>query len=120
MIESIAGAIYLDSKHKKEVVWRAMRRLLEPLATPKTVELYPVSELKEICEHRKYPKPLYSQTRDNGVRVTRVVAEVKAAGTVYCGTGEGRNKKVAKSLAAKALLQKLKAASVARSLEQQH
>ena len=109
LIESIAGAIYLDSKHKKEVVWRAMRRLLEPLATPKTVELSPVSELKEICEHRKYPKPLYSQTRDNGVRVTRVVAEVKAAGTVYCGTGEGRNKKEAEILAAKALLQKLKA-----------
>ena len=80
MIESIAGAIYLDSKHKKEVVWRAMRRLLEPLATPKTVELSPVSELKEICEHRKYPKPLYSQTRDNGVRVTRVVANVRLQG----------------------------------------
>jgi len=38
-----------------------------------------------------------------------LVAEVKAAGTVYCGTGEGRNKKVAEILAAKALLQKLKA-----------
>jgi len=113
LIESIAGAIYLDSKHKKEVVWRAMRRLLEPLATPKTVELYPVSELKEICEHRKYPKPLYSPTRDNGVGVTRVVAEVKAAGTVYYATEEGCNKKVAEILAAKALLQKLKAASVA-------
>ncbi|RCV41991.1 hypothetical protein SETIT_9G179100v2 [Setaria italica] len=113
LIESIAGAIYLDSKHKKEVVWRAMRRLLEPLATPKTVEVYPVSELKEICERRKYPKPSYSPTRDDGVGVTRVVAKVKAAGKVYYGTGEGRNQKVAKILAAKALLQKLKAASVA-------
>ncbi|CAL4917739.1 unnamed protein product [Urochloa decumbens] len=113
LIESIAGAIYLDSKHRKEVVWRSMRRLLEPLATPKTVELYPVSELKEICERRKYPEPSYSPTRDDGVGVTRVVAKVKAAGKVYYGTGEGRNKKVAKILAAKSLLQKLKAASVA-------
>ncbi|CAL4934583.1 unnamed protein product [Urochloa decumbens] len=113
LIESIAGAIYLDSKHRKEVVWRSMRRLLEPLATPKTVELYPVSELKEICERRKYPEPSYSPTRDDGVGVTRVVAKVKAAGKVYSGTGEGRNKKVAKILAAKSLLQKLKAASVA-------
>ncbi|CAN6310317.1 unnamed protein product [Urochloa humidicola] len=113
LIESIAGAIYLDSKHRKEVVWRSMRRLLEPLATPKTVELYPVSELKEICERRKYPEPSYSPTRDDGVGVTRVVAKVKAAGKVYCGTGEGRNQKVAQILAAKSLLQKLKAASVA-------
>lgn len=113
MIESIAGAIYLDSKHKKEVVWRAMRRLLKPLATPKTVELDPVSELKEICERRKYPKPSYSPTRDDGPGVTRVVAEVDATGEVYYGTGEGRNQKVAQILAAKALLQKLKAASVA-------
>ncbi|OEL21951.1 Endoribonuclease Dicer-like protein 2b [Dichanthelium oligosanthes] len=113
LIESIAGAIYLDSKHKKEVVWRAMRRLLEPLATPKTVELSPVSELKETCERKKYPYPSYSPTRDDGVGVTRVVAGVKAAGTVYYEIGEGRNQKVAQLLAAKALLQKMKAASVA-------
>lgn len=113
LIESIAGAIYIDSKHKKEVVWRAMRRLLEPLVTPKTVEVYPVSELKEICERRKYLKPLYSPTRDDVVGVTRVVAKVKVAGTVYYGTGEGRNQKVAKILAAKALLKKLKAESLA-------
>nr|CAB3494079.1 unnamed protein product [Digitaria exilis] len=113
LIESIAGAIYLDSKYKKEVVWRAMRRLLEPLVTPKTVEVYPVSELKEICERRKYLKPLYSPNRDDVVGVTKVVASVKAAGTVYHGTGEGRNQKVAKILAAKALLKKLKASSLA-------
>jgi endoribonuclease Dicer len=45
--------------------------------------------------------------------VTRVVVEVDATGEVYYGTGEGRNQKVAQILAAKALLQKLKAASVA-------
>lgn len=112
LIESIAGAIYVDSRYDKKVVWRAMRRLLEPLATHKTMEPDPVSELKELCEHKKYPKPSYSPTRDNGAGVTRVVAEVKAAGTVYSGTGKGRNQDVAEVLAAKALLKKLKAADI--------
>ncbi|XP_062215256.1 endoribonuclease Dicer homolog 2a-like isoform X5 [Phragmites australis] len=112
LIESIAGAIYLDSKHDKEKVWTAMERLLGPLATPETVKPDPVMELKELCERRKYPEPSYSLTRDDGVGVTRVVAEVEASGTVHSRTGKGRNKDVAKVLAANALLKELKAAAV--------
>ena len=109
LFEAIAGAIYVDSRNNKEVVWRAMRRLLEPLATPKTMEPDPVSELKELCERKSYPKPSYSPTRDDVAGVTMVVAKVKAAGTVYSETGKGRNQDVAEVLAAKALLKKLKA-----------
>jgi endoribonuclease Dicer len=111
LIESIAGAIYVDSNHDKVVVWRAMRRLLEPLATVTSLEPDPVSELKELCEGRKYPQPLYSSTRDDGARLTTVVVQVTAAGTLYLETGKGRNEDVATALAAKALLQKLKAAA---------
>ncbi|XP_062211725.1 endoribonuclease Dicer homolog 2a-like isoform X2 [Phragmites australis] len=110
LIESIAGAIYLDSKHDKEVVWRAMKRLLEPLATAENVEPDPVTEVKELCEHIGFRKPSYSRTREDGV--TTVVAKVLAAGTVYSGTGTGRKKDVAKMFAAKALLQELKAAAL--------
>ncbi|WVZ59752.1 hypothetical protein U9M48_009853 [Paspalum notatum var. saurae] len=112
LIESIAAAIYLDSKHDKEIVWRSMRVLLKPLATreSETMEQSPVSELKEMCERRKYPQPSYSETRDDGV--TRVVAKVKVAGVVYSGTGEGRNKKIGEIRAAKALLGELKTAPV--------
>ena len=111
MFEAIAGAIYVDSRNDKEVVWRAMRRLLEPLATPKTMEPDPLSELKELCECKSYPQPSYSPTRDDAAGVTRVVAKVKAAGTEYSETGKGRNQEVAEALAAKALLKKLKAAA---------
>ncbi|KAL6637347.1 hypothetical protein ACP70R_024919 [Stipagrostis hirtigluma subsp. patula] len=109
LIESIAGAIYLDSKHDKEAVWEAMRRLLEPLATAETVELDPVTELKELCEQRSYPKPSYSRTRE-GV-LTTVVVTVQTARTVR-GVGSGSNKEMAKMFAAKDLLQKLKGAAV--------
>ncbi|XP_008644679.1 endoribonuclease Dicer homolog 2a isoform X5 [Zea mays] len=111
LFEAIAGAIYVDSGNDKEVVWSAIRRLLEPLATPGTMEPDPVSELKELCEHKHYPKPSYSPTRDSVAGVTRVVAQVTAARTVYSGTGTGRNQDVAEVLAAKALLKKIKAAA---------
>ncbi|CAL4943025.1 unnamed protein product [Urochloa decumbens] len=111
LIEAIAGAIYIDSNHDKEAVWRAMVRLLELPPTDMSVEPDPVSELKELCERRKYTRPLYSPTRDDGAGLTRVVVEVTASGRVYSRNGEGRNQDVATPLAAKALLQELKAAA---------
>ncbi|KAM0928770.1 hypothetical protein ACQ4PT_001980 [Festuca glaucescens] len=72
-IESIAAAIYFDSKFDKEVVWRSMKRLLEPLATPDTVECDPVEELQEFCDGKSYSKS-YTKTHKDGV--SSVVAEV--------------------------------------------
>ncbi|TVU03863.1 hypothetical protein EJB05_50576 [Eragrostis curvula] len=108
LIESIAGAIYLDSRCNKEEVWRAMKRLLEPLPTSDTMECDPLTELKELCEQRSYLPPLYSTTRKDGV--TTAVAEVQVAGTQHYAirTGIGCNKDVTR-VAAKALLQDLKA-----------
>uniref|UniRef100_A0A0A9CMD7 DRBM domain-containing protein n=1 Tax=Arundo donax TaxID=35708 RepID=A0A0A9CMD7_ARUDO len=106
-IESIAGAIYIDSKHNKEVVWKSMRRLLEPLATPETVERDPVKELQELCDRRSYSRS-YTETHENGV--SSVVAEVQAVGITYSATRTGPGKLVAKKLAAKAVLQDLKGA----------
>ncbi|KAK3150062.1 hypothetical protein QOZ80_3AG0227340 [Eleusine coracana subsp. coracana] len=111
LIESIAGAIYLDSKCDKEKVWRATKRLLQPLATAETVERDPVTELKQLCEQKNYPAPSYSTTVKDGV--TTVIAKVWVAGALHScsGTRTGRNKDAMKS-AAKALLKKLKAAGV--------
>jgi endoribonuclease Dicer len=109
LIESIAGAIYIDSKCDKEKVWRAMKQLLEPLATAKTLNRDPVTELKELCEQRNYSTPSYATTRKDGVTSVKVWA----AGTLHSrtGTGTGRNKDVMAS-AAKSLLRKLKVAGV--------
>ncbi|KAL6878157.1 hypothetical protein ACP4OV_012327 [Aristida adscensionis] len=108
VIESIAGAIYIDSKHNKEVVWRSMKRLLEPLATPGTIEYDPVKELQELCDRRCYNRS-YKETHVDGV--SSVVAVVQAEGTTYSATRTGYCKLVAKKLASKAVLQDLKAAT---------
>jgi endoribonuclease Dicer len=105
-IESIAAAIYVDSKFDKEVVWRSMKRLLEPLATPDTVECDPVKELQEFCDRKSYSKS-YTKTHKDGV--SSVVAEVQVEGTSYSAIGIGPDKSVAKKLAAKSLLKNLKA-----------
>jgi endoribonuclease Dicer len=105
-IESIAAAIYVDSKFDKEVVWRSMKRLLEPLATPYTIECDPVKELQEFCDRKSYSKS-YTKTHKDGV--SSVVAEVQVEGTSYSAIGTGPDKSVAKKLAAKSLLKNLKA-----------
>ncbi|KAL5217946.1 hypothetical protein ABZP36_018630 [Zizania latifolia] len=106
VIESIAGAIYLDSKCDKEVVWTSMKHLLEPLATPETVARDPVKELHEFCDRRSYRRH-YEEVHFDGV--SSVVAEVQAEGTTYSATRTGSNKKVAIKLASKAVLEELKA-----------
>ncbi|KAM0916989.1 hypothetical protein ACQ4PT_009823 [Festuca glaucescens] len=105
VIESIAGAIYIDSKYDKEVVWKSMKQLLEPLATPETVECDPVKELQEYCDRRSYIKS-YTTTHKDGV--SSVVAEVKVEGAIYSATQTGHDKSVAKKYAAKLLLKDLK------------
>ncbi|KAG2547662.1 hypothetical protein PVAP13_9KG468200 [Panicum virgatum] len=107
VIESIAGAIYVDSKCNKEIVWRSMKRLLEPLATPGTLEMDPVKELQEFCNSKAY-SITYTVTHDN--RVSSVIAEVQTKGTAYKATQRGITADDAKKLAAKAVLKDMKAA----------
>uniref|UniRef100_A0A0D3FKT2 Uncharacterized protein n=1 Tax=Oryza barthii TaxID=65489 RepID=A0A0D3FKT2_9ORYZ len=104
VIESIAGAIYLDSKCDKEVVWRSMKRLLEPLATPETIEPDPVKGLQEFCDRRSF-KITYEKNDVDGV--SSVIARVKAGETTYSATKSGPCKLVAKKLASKAVLKDL-------------
>uniref|UniRef100_A0A0E0D399 Uncharacterized protein n=1 Tax=Oryza meridionalis TaxID=40149 RepID=A0A0E0D399_9ORYZ len=104
VIESIAGAIYLDSKCDKEVVWRSMKRLLEPLATPETIEPDPVKGLQEFCDRRSF-KITYEKNHVDGV--SSVIARVKAGETTYSATKSGPSKLVAKKLASKAVLKDL-------------
>ncbi|KAJ1294687.1 hypothetical protein BS78_01G164800 [Paspalum vaginatum] len=107
VIESIAGAIYIDSRHDKEVVWRSMKRLLEPLVTPDTLEVDPVTELQDLCARKAY-RVEYTVTHENSV--PSVVAEVQTKGTPYKATRTGLTKLDAKKLAAKAVLEDMKAA----------
>ncbi|XP_068665056.1 endoribonuclease Dicer homolog 2 [Aristolochia californica] len=106
IIESLAGAILVDSGFNKEIVWKCIRRLLGQLVTPSTIKYHPVRELEELCRRNTYELN-FLRTCENGFAA--VTAEVIADGSVYSKTCSGENKKAAKKLAAKALLELLRA-----------
>ncbi|XP_078159590.1 endoribonuclease Dicer homolog 2a-like isoform X3 [Carex rostrata] len=105
VIESLAGAIYLDSGCDKDTVWRCIRPLLEPIVSPETLEYNPIRELGELCDCKGYTSN-YKTTAENGM--SYVVAEVQAGGVTYSEKETGPNKKTAKKLAARAVLKCLK------------
>ena len=54
LIESIAGAILVDSEFNTQLVWNAMKPLLEPIVSPQIIEYHPVRELHELCAKGRY------------------------------------------------------------------
>lgn len=54
LVESIAGAIAVDTRFDLGKVWAVMKPLLEPIVTPETLDMHPVTELEEHCLREKY------------------------------------------------------------------
>ncbi|PIN21631.1 Ribonuclease [Handroanthus impetiginosus] len=107
VIESLAGAIFVDSGYNKDIVFKSMRRLLEPLVTLETLKLHPVRELTELCQREHYILQTVFSSQ-NGIMYCTV--EVKARGIVHKETQSvtNKNKKTAERLTCKAVLKRLK------------
>lgn len=101
MIESIAGAILVDNKFDFECVWRIMKPILSPIATPDTVELQPLRELQEICSKNRYDVKWDFKEQGEVIVVTGTVHLEKSN---IVGTGMKENKRVAKIAAARQIL----------------
>ncbi|XP_060186301.1 endoribonuclease Dicer homolog 2-like isoform X1 [Lycium barbarum] len=106
VIESLAGAIFVDSSFNKDVTFQSIRPLLEPLITPQTIKLHPVRELSELCDQKCYIKKKNVVSRENGVAY--ITVEVEANGVVYKSTCSGRDKIITKKVASKNVLKSLK------------
>ncbi|XP_012441319.1 endoribonuclease Dicer homolog 2 [Gossypium raimondii] len=109
VMESLAGAIFVDSGYKKEIVFQSIRPLLEPMITPETMTVHPVKELYELCqkEHYELRKPIVSH--EDGI--SSITIEVEANGKVFKHTSTACDKKMAKKLASKEVLKSLKGAN---------
>jgi len=104
VFESVAGAIYLDSGLSLDTVWRVYFGMMRPEIEyfSKNVPKSPIRELLEMKpQNVKFSKP--EMIKGKKVSVT---VEVFSEGTFV---GIGRNKRFAKSTAAKAALRALKA-----------
>lgn len=109
LIESIAGAVLVDSEFDTQLVWNAMRPLLEPLVTPKTIKYQPVRELQELCQKEFYTC-CFDDSQEEGTSTVKV--EVRVKGDSYIETCDASNKRTAKKLAAEKVLKSLKAAGL--------
>ncbi|XP_014491482.1 endoribonuclease Dicer homolog 2 isoform X2 [Vigna radiata var. radiata] len=105
VIESIAGAIFVDSGYKKEIVFKSIRPLLEPLVTPETAKRHPISELQELCQKNQYKLTEHEQppVRENDENL--FIIEVKA--NRITRTAKASNKDTARKMASKELLKEL-------------
>ncbi|XP_020423500.1 endoribonuclease Dicer homolog 2 isoform X1 [Prunus persica] len=107
IIESLAGAIFVDSEYDKDIVFQSIRPLLEPLVTPETMPLNHIREFKDICKKMQYIMKKPAIYTPNGV-VTRTI-EVEAKGVViYKHTSTVSNNKTAEKVACKFFLRSLK------------
>ncbi|CAL2272010.1 unnamed protein product [Prunus armeniaca] len=107
IIESLAGAIFVDSEYDKDIVFQSICPLLEPLVTPETMPLNHLREFKDYCKKMQYimKRPVIST--QNGV-VTRTI-EVEAKGVViYKHTSTVSNNKTAEIVACNFFLRLLK------------
>ncbi|XP_065874634.1 endoribonuclease Dicer homolog 2-like [Euphorbia lathyris] len=100
VIESLAGAIFVDSGYKKDLVLESIKPLLEPLVTPETLVLHPTKELTELC-HKQHYNQKESFSRNNGGTSS---VEVEAFGRVFTHTSEAIDKKTAKKQASSEVL----------------
>ena len=107
VIESLAGAIFVDSGYNKEIVFQSIRPLLEPLITPETVKCHPAKELNELCQKMHYDMKKLKCFENGKASVTiKVVANER----IYEHTSRLKDKKVAKKIACKEVLKSLKQA----------
>ncbi|XP_039686333.1 endoribonuclease Dicer homolog 2 isoform X2 [Medicago truncatula] len=105
IIESLAGAIFVDSGYDKEAVWKSIRPLLEPLVTPDTLTIHPIRELNELCQKMNYTKEK-TLSRNDGVTSCKI--EVIADGVIHQFEYKGStDKKTATRLACKGVLHSL-------------
>ncbi|KAH7850741.1 hypothetical protein Vadar_002294 [Vaccinium darrowii] len=51
IVESIIGAIFIDSR-SIDTTGKVVKRLLEPMITPQTLQTHPVTKLTELCQKR--------------------------------------------------------------------
>ncbi|XP_019162920.1 PREDICTED: ribonuclease 3-like protein 3 [Ipomoea nil] len=52
IVESLLGAVYIDSGCSTDTTWPIVKSLLQPMITPTNLEQHPVSKFYEICQKR--------------------------------------------------------------------
>ncbi|KAI9112330.1 hypothetical protein K1719_016853 [Acacia pycnantha] len=104
MVESIAGAILIDTNLDLNKVWRTFEPLLSPIVTPESLKLPSLRTLNEMCDSLGY------FIKERCIQVGDMVHSelgLQMEDVLLVGRGYERNKKAAKAEAASCLLAEL-------------
>lgn len=104
MVESIAGAILIDTELNLDEVWRVYKPLLSPIVTPDKLELPPLRELIELCGSLGY---FYKEQTVKKGETVHAELSLQLKDVLLIGEGHDRTKKAAKGEAAHRLLKEL-------------
>lgn len=111
-MESLAGAVFLDSDFNLDRVWNVFKKILKPLVTPETLRLEPIRELRELCQKQKFGDPKFKMERGTkGDFLMTVTVQVK--NETIMEVGRKGDKKSAKKIAAIQALSSLKVKTLA-------
>ncbi|KAG0473214.1 hypothetical protein HPP92_015071 [Vanilla planifolia] len=102
IVESIAGATFLDNDLDTSAVWKVFQPLLQPMVTPETLPMHPVRELQERCQQQAEGLE-YKASRSGNLATVEVFID-----GIQIGAAQNPQKKMAQKLAARNVLAILK------------
>lgn len=105
LVESLAGAVLVDTGFDTDQVWSIFEPLLQPIVTPDTLHLHPVRELVELCNMQKFKYECTFTVKGN-LRLVKYT--VNTGKDTIVSQAEKPDKKSAKRLAAYEMLEILK------------
>lgn len=104
MVESIAGAVLIDTKLNLDEVWRIFEPLLSPIVTPDKLELPPLRELIELCDSLGY---FIKEKCTKKGETVHAELTLQLKDVLLIGKGQDRTRKTARGEAARCLLKEL-------------
>ncbi|KAF8393640.1 hypothetical protein HHK36_021886 [Tetracentron sinense] len=112
MVESIAGALLIDTKLNLDIIWKIFKPLLSPIVTPDNLQLPPVRELNELCDYLGY---FIKETCTNKGEMVHTELRLQLKDVLLVREGCERKRKAAKGQAALHLLKDLEKRGISHS-----
>lgn len=103
-MESLVGAVLIDTKLNLDEVWRIFKPILSPIVTPDKLELPPLRELIELCDSLGY---FVKENCTLKGEMVHAELRLQLKDVLLVGEGQERSRKAAKGKAASQLLKKL-------------
>ncbi|XP_043689346.1 ribonuclease 3-like protein 2 [Telopea speciosissima] len=106
IVESIAAAVYVDCNYDFKALWEVLKSFMEPIITLETLPKHsqPTTLLYELCQKRGKKIDIES---DEDIKSSSWTAFVYVDDKLIGSGSSGQTKKIAKSNAAKEVLEKL-------------